>query len=185
MKQGMLRTVVLVSLSLSLPALAQVQAPRVTAPTLCDKNPALCRNVTIKPTCPDPAAQVDFRVVRRDNRFAGLVEIKASVKNLGLPYVTSPNQQALYLYELVPGAAPRLVATQRFANLASGEVASVGFTRTWNSSSPAEGEFPPSYRAVISYDPDIAIDGNPKNDDCRPANNAFERSGTEINALLR
>ncbi|MGC4086786.1 MAG: hypothetical protein QM756_02595 [Polyangiaceae bacterium] len=152
---------------------------------MCERNPAACKNIVIKPTCPDPSAQVEFRVARRDSTFRGLIEIKASVKNVGLPYVTGPNQQLLNLYEIVPGSTPRLVASQPFANLASGEVASVSITRLWNSSSPAEGEFPPSYRAVISYDPDIAIDGNTRNDDCHPENNSIERSGTAINAMLR
>jgi len=187
MKNGMLRAMVLASLSLTVPALAAgPQAPaRIKPPTLCDKNPALCRNLALKPACPDPAAQIEFRLVRRDSQFAGLVAVKASVKNLGAPYVTAPGQQLLSLYEIVPGSAPRLVASQPFANLASGEVASVTFNRTWNASSPAEGEFPPSYRAVISYDPDIRIDGNVKNDDCRATNDSVEQSGTAINALFR
>ncbi|HET9933422.1 MAG TPA: hypothetical protein VFQ35_22110 [Polyangiaceae bacterium] len=185
MKQGMLM-MVLAGLSLSVPAFAEApKAPtQLRPPSACQKNPALCKNVVANVACPDPGAQIEFRLVRRTSQFAGVIEVKASVKNFGGPYVTGPNQQLLNLYEVVPGAAPRLVASKPFANLASGEVASLTFSRTWNASSPAEGEFPPSYRAIISYDPDILLDGNVKNDDCRAANNVIEQSGTQINALF-
>ena len=39
----------------------------------------------------------------------------------------------------------------------------VSFEAVWSS---FLSEFPPSYRVLISYDPDIFIDGNDFNDDC-------------------
>ena len=59
------------------------------------------------------------------------------------------------------------------------------FTRAWNSSSPAEGEFPPTYTLSIAYDPDIRMDSNPDNDDVNERNNRTEKSGTPINDLFR
>jgi len=37
----------------------------------------------------------------------------------------------------------------------------------------------PWYLLVIVYDPDIRLDGNPKNDECTSANNKKERSGAD------
>ena len=61
----------------------------------------------------------------------------------------------------------------------------LSWERDWNSSSPSEGEFPNSYRLLILYDPDIYMDANKDNDDCNQNNNKKERSGTEINDMLR
>lgn len=49
---------------------------------------------------------------------------------------------------------------------------------------PAEGEFPPNYRTIIVYDPDIRMDGNPNNDDYNVGNKDRSRSGTGINDLF-
>jgi hypothetical protein len=148
------------------------------------KNPALQRPGIRLPAgqCPDPAAQrIDFRIVSRTSQFAGSVEIVGVVKNLGGgAYESQPNQQMMHLYE-----DARLVKHQAFHNLAPGQEVTIRYTRSWNSASPAEGEFPPTYKLVIVYDPDITKDGNPKNDDCVWANNTRTRSGTGINALFR
>ena len=131
--------------------------------------------------CPDPAAhRIDFSIVQRTSQFAGRVKIVGVVKNVGqAAYESGPNQQDMYIYE-----NNRLVARQPFHNLAPGQEVTVQHERAWNSSSPAEGEFPPAYKLAVSYDPDIYIDGNPKNNDCRSANNQKERSGADINALF-
>jgi hypothetical protein len=36
----------------------------------------------------------------------------------------------------------------------------------------------------VSYDPDIRLDGNPKNDDCNTSNNVRDRAGSELSALF-
>ncbi|HEX9625876.1 MAG TPA: hypothetical protein VGA00_02935 [Acidiferrobacterales bacterium] len=147
------------------PALPAVQRPGIRLPV---------------GQCPDPAAQrIDFRIVSRTSQFAGSVEIVGVVKNVGAAYESRPNQQMMHLYE-----DSRLVKYQAFHNLAPGQEVTIRYSRTWNSSSPAEGEFPPTYKLVIVYDPDITLDGNPKNDDCAGSNNMRTRSGTGINALF-
>jgi hypothetical protein len=133
--------------------------------------------------CPDPAAvKIDFQIIKRYTPFTAGMRIVGTVKNLGSkPYLSSPGQQTIYLS--VEGvAAP--VAQRTFHKLAPGQEVTVSFTRNWNSASPAEGEFPPSYMLWIGYDPDIAIDGNPQNDDCNGQNNKLKRSGDDINAML-
>ena len=132
--------------------------------------------------CPvDPAVvSLDFRIASRTSTYRGTVVITGVVRNLGSQaYITGAGQQAVYLYE-----DRRLVATRPFANLASGAAVSIAYARSWDASSPAEGEFPPTYKAVIGYDPDIYIDGNPQNDDCSQLNNQLSRSGSAINALF-
>ncbi|MBU0483890.1 MAG: hypothetical protein KKB30_05185 [Proteobacteria bacterium] len=138
-------------------------------------------------TCPDPAADViDFWIVNRGTQFAGTVEIKGTVKNVGTAsYESRANQQMAQLYEAPLGGAGRLVASQSFQNLTAGQTVTVSYSRQWNASSPSEGEFPPNYRLLVVYDPDISMDGNAKNDDCNGVNNQKERSGADINALFR
>lgn len=140
--------------------------------------------------CPDPAASsIEFSIVSRDpaSRFKGRVRITGIVKNVGTKaFRSNPNQASAHLYEVSAGGGRAVLkAQQNFDNLAPGAAIRVVFERNWNSSSPSEGEFPPSYRLLIVYDPDITLDGNKDNDDCNGANNRKERSGTGINSLLR
>jgi len=129
----------------------------------------------------DPAAQsLDFVLVRRTARFRGVVRITGVVKNLGRAnFLSGPRQQSVHLYQ-----DNRIVATRAFQTLGAGATLAVAFERAWDASSPAEGEFPPQYKLVLSYDPDIAIDGNINNDDCNSRNNLLTRSGSAINALF-
>lgn len=137
--------------------------------------------------CPDPAVQrIDFAIVSKTSQFSGKVRITGVVKNVGLePYISGPNQQEILLYEGPMGATSRVVARKKFQNLNPGQEVTVVYERNWNSASPSEGEFPPSYKVIIVYDPDIRMDSNPKNDDCNMNNNQKERSGADINALFK
>lgn len=139
--------------------------------------------------CIDPAAfEIRFDIVRRDSRFQGRVRITGVVKNIGnKAFQSGSNQAAAYLYQLPPGATSggNIVAQQQFTNLAVGETLNLIWERDWNSSSPSEGEFPNSYRLIISYDPDIYMDANKDNDDCNGNNNQKDRNGSEINDLLK
>ncbi|MCA9588553.1 MAG: hypothetical protein KC657_24720 [Myxococcales bacterium] len=133
--------------------------------------------------CVDPAATaIDAVIVARTSRFAGTVRITGRVKNVGnAAYVSRPGQQIVQMWEETPGARPRLVAQQAFTNLAVGQEMFVSFARPWSSSD----EFQPQYKVVITYDPDIFLDGNTKNDDCNMNNNARVRAPASINALFR
>ena len=130
----------------------------------------------------DPAAHsISFRVLSRTTQFRGRVEIAGVIKNVGsATYQSRSGAQLAYLYE-----DRRLVASKDFPQLAPGQEIKLTYGRNWDSSSPAEGEFPPTYKLMIVYDPDIAIDGNRQNDDVYSKNNRTERSGTAINALFR
>lgn len=129
----------------------------------------------------DPAVTaIDFSILRKTSTYRGYVRITGTVKNLGRnSFISRPGQQAIYLYE-----DSRIVARKEFVVMNSGAIETVSFERNWDASSPAEGEFPPKYKVMISYDPDIFIDGNDKNDDCTQKNNLLERSGRELNKLF-
>lgn len=165
----------------------------VLATTLCNTTSVFAQSIPPKTLtqvspqpvlrrCPDPAArQIDFQLIQRTNQFNGRVRITGVVRNVGrAAYESNPGQQIAYLYE-----NERLVAQRSFQNLTPGQEVRVVYVRDWNISSPAEGEFPPTYKLIIGYDPDIAIDGNPRNDDCNLNNNRRERSGEDIRALFR
>lgn len=136
--------------------------------------------------CPDPAAaRIDFSIVSLTSQFAGVVRIAGVVRNIGAAsYESGPTQQSVLLYEVPIGGTAVLKANQAFQNLAPGAEVTVTYERNWDSSSPAEGEFPPDYRIILTYDPDIYMDGNPMNDDCNGGNNDLTRSGAGINALF-
>jgi hypothetical protein len=131
------------------------------------------------------ARRIEANILRSLSPTVADIEVVGYVRNVGtLGYQSNATQQVARLYKINPGGAPRLVASQPFANLAPGQEVAVRYTRRWDRSSPAEGEFPPTYRLVIEFDPDIAFDGNPLNDDRVQPNNATEMSGTRINDLL-
>jgi hypothetical protein len=136
-----------------------------------------------QPGCPDPAAtDISATVLSRTGPFAGKVLISGTVTNLGAMFDSNPGQQTVYLYEVTLGGTPRLVASQDFVDLTPGATVSVSAEVVWSS---ILSEFPPSYRVLIGYDPDIFIDGIPNNDDCNTTNNAAEVDGFAINDLLR
>lgn len=133
----------------------------------------------LRRNCPDLAAEaIEFRLLARDSvrRFEGRVRVMGTVRNRGaVAFESGINQQSVQLYE-----NDRLVASQPFQTLAPRAAVQVSFTRPWS----AAMEFPPTYKLVISYDPDIYLDGNPKNDDCAGYNNRLERSGIEVHELF-
>lgn len=158
--------------------LAQLKQPPRMKPRF---KPGLKRRLPRR-VCPDPAAyRLTFRIVSRTSRTRGRVEIAGIVKNVGgAPYVTRAGQQGIQLWE-----GSRMVRNLDFRNLTPGQSKTVRYRRNWNSASPSEGEFPPTYKLWIIYDPDITKDGNRRNDDCRGSNNRIQRSGQGINTLLR
>lgn len=169
-------TIGLVTFAFGSAAWAQAPAPKVQ-PTPIKPPIKMPPNV-----CPDPAAQrIDFGILSKSSQFQGRVRVTGIVKNVGIgAYESSPTQQNMLLYE-----DTRVVANQPFHNLTPGQEVRVTYDRNWNASSPSEGEFPPTYKLLVVYDPDIKLDSNPKNDDCNGGNNRLERSGSGINDLFK
>ena len=103
-------------------------------------------------TGPDLAISISQR-----NNPGGSSVLIVRVTNVGgADYVSEPQQQTVNVS--VDNQPPNQYV---FQNLRAGE------TQTWEFP-----RFPGSYRAVINFDPDILIDGNPRNDDCRRSNNS-------------
>ena len=129
----------------------------------------------------DPAAiAINFSVVSCKTAFTGTVKIEGVVKNTGANmYTGDAVQAAVILYETVPGGTSRAVASATFTHLESQGQRIVSFTRNWDKSA----EFPPVYKLVIVYDPDIYIDGNDSNDDMNTNNNSTQREGSDINKI--
>jgi hypothetical protein len=132
------------------------------------------------------AESINFSVVKVIDQFNAVVKIEGVVRNIGrLRYTSGANQQSVRLYEQNGGLGTRrLLASRSFQNLAPNATVKVSFTRNWNKSSPAEGEFPPTYVLVIGFEPDISIDGNTNNDDSNADNNSFTKSSREINTMI-
>lgn len=139
------------------------------------------------PTIDLEATSIDFAIDNVVN-FVADATITGTITNIEDDFVSGSGQQAILLYERSLGTPPgnpgNEVARVNFTTLGAGETLTISYTRTWNASSPAEGEFPPDYRIVISYDPDLLIDGNEDNDDDNFANNELTRNGLGINQLF-
>jgi hypothetical protein len=163
--------------------------PPKAPPPVALPRPQLPPGLVPAAPCPDPALRpLTYKVVERTpgRRFQGKVSLIATVENVGKgEYRSRPNQQQIQLFETPRGGQPRMVASREFGNLAPGQKVDLVWTRPWDASSPAEGEFAPSYEAKIVYDPDIRTDGNPANDECSAGNNAARLNGKSINEAMR
>ncbi|GAB5550539.1 MAG: hypothetical protein Sapg2KO_01300 [Saprospiraceae bacterium] len=151
--------------------------PKHTIKTYPKINPNLLQR-----NCPDLAA-VELRVQKTSgNQHRGVVRITGVVKNVGKQHFVSGGGQAYaYLYEVSLTGRSTLKARRQITNLSAGRSFSLGFSKNWY----AGNEFPPNYKLVISYDPDIKLDSNPRNDDCNSANNQMTRTGHEVTQLFR
>ncbi len=185
------------------PALQQQQTKPAQTPKAKDLQPNSVQPRQIQPqqvkpqqvrpsqplqlACPDPAI-ISFSVGRITSTPGPApghwpiytIQLRAVLKNVGGgAYSTRPNQQAVAIIER--GSRTRDVKYQPFGNLGVGaQVMVTAQIRNWRRSN----EFPPNYEAHIRYDPDISIDGNPQNDDCRGGNNKRTITGAQINAAI-
>jgi len=131
------------------------------------------------------ATSIEFSVANVTPNFTADATITATITNMGEEFSTSENQIFINLLERQLGVSTGTVVDDiRPTNLAPGEQRTLSFTRPWNASSPAEGEFPPNYILEIVYDPDFGIDGNDNNNDFNFENNQLIASGIAINALI-
>ena len=136
--------------------------------------------------CADPAAlSLSARLVARFGdhlESQGRIEIVGVVRNVGrAAYISDPRQQSVELIEEQPGSPPRVVQSRTFTNLSAGGQLRMVHPRFWDTAI----EFQPRYRMLITYEPDIRTDANPRNDDCGLANNEAVLEPERINALFR
>ncbi len=128
--------------------------------------------------CPDPAiASIRVRDVRFREGQVPVMTIEVKVENRGrADYVSRRGQQSVMVDN---GNPRRLLARQGFASLRAGRWFSFRFRYEYFG-----GEFVAPIRARLSYDPDIRIDGNPRNDDCNLANNSLTLTPAEQRAAI-
>ena len=128
---------------------------------------------------PDPACmEIQYSLVSQTSDTAGTVLIKGVVQNIGTEdYLSDPNQQSVQLW-----ADGVMVALTPFEDLVVDEQVTVEEERSWDT----ESEFPPveHYQLIVTYDPDILLDENVNNNDCRFSNNSIIRSKAGIDALF-
>lgn len=126
--------------------------------------------------CPNPSAtEFEVTVVSKSGS-SGTIRLTGTVRNIGLQtFDSSAGQQSVWIL-----SSGILVAQQDFEDLAPAEEVTITYETTWSRST----EFPPTFTLMLSYDPDIFIDGNENNDDCRTTDNELELTPTEINAVF-
>jgi len=127
--------------------------------------------------CPNPAVLGIQTMVISQGPSGARVRLMATVKNLGGQWSSQAGQQSLTLTK-----GREVLARTDFPSLRPGETRTISWVET--TGRYGYGEFPPVFRARISYDPDIYLDRNERNDDCRRTDNVQELSGTVITALL-
>ena len=133
--------------------------------------------------CRDPAAiSLKYRVIAKDPKWPatqGRIRIEGVVKNVGnAVFESDPRQAVAELLEEPLGGRATVKAQRNIARLDPGATLDLGYERSWDTAT----EFPPNYILQITYDPDIYIDANKKNDDCNKNNNRTELTGAAINA---
>lgn len=129
--------------------------------------------------CPDPA--VSLNLVSHNKNTAGSYNftLQVTVRNMGkAAFQSNSNQQFVTLGE---SGKSSVAARFNFGNLAVGQ--EIKFNHQIRNYSKST-EFFVGYVASIVYGPDIRIDGNTKNDDCRMNNNKVIYSKSQIDAQL-
>ncbi len=124
------------------------------------------------------------------SQFAGVATITGTVRNIGEDFISREGLQRIVISEFHgdyynSNTVLNKVAKLNFTQLGPNETLTITYTRNWNSSSAAEGEFPPSYALQIGYDVDIGSDDIPTNNDIDRSNDILIRHGREINDLIR
>ena len=166
----------------------RLSRPNTPQPQMLPQNTmrttGMVRNSPSSISCPDPAV---VRIVAgwpsRNTNGTYNFRLFAVVRNVGQEtYNSQRNQQQITLRQ-----GNRVLKTSTWSRSvvppgASGEVASEFYdVRNWN---PNPGEFAADFSAQIIYAPDIRVDGNPLNDDCRNSNNRNVLTVAELRRTL-
>lgn len=129
------------------------------------------------------AESITFTLSRRIDANRAMIKVIGTIKNVGTEkYVSDQKQQSAVLSESYSSTAtnPKLKKEQLFSTLDPGATVVVTYELEWNKSN----EIPPLFVLNLSYDPDILIDGNTKNDDKNPSNDKIVVDAkTIVNAM--
>lgn len=129
------------------------------------------------------ADAITYSMVTQTSATTGEVRITGHIKNVGnTNFSSSLGQQTAFLIERTLGTTTE--TTMATANLPAiinaGNEITFSYTRNWDTTI----EFQNEISLKITYDPDIFIDGNPKNDDVNLNNNTLILEGNTINSLF-
>lgn len=150
--------------------------PAVNKNQLFQKNLGVRAPLLHTRTCPDLVIQglhiVNMQYNNSRHRYA--FGVAGVVRNIGsADYVSRPNQQSVHF----SGAGPE--RSLRFGNVPRG-----GSIRTGAVFGVPGGEFTPDIIATLSFDPDIRMDKNTRNDECNTRNNRAVLSRSVINQAI-
>lgn len=163
--------VLIVLFAFSIPTFSQTGRIQ---PKLADASTAVVRGAsTGRLGSIDPAVtDISFRYLKPTT--GDKIQVVVTVKNLGLMnYESGSNQQNVQLWEEYSGSNRKMVKLFPFQNLNAS--ASFSFSYERPVFKPSD-EFPPHYKAMIVYEPDILSDNNTKNDDSNAANNSLTKN---------
>jgi hypothetical protein len=174
---------VLSGLAMTVPAEAQVPTVKIPGPAI---KPTIRPVVPVVKECRDPSADsLTFQILSHDkaHKTRGRIRVTGVVKNIGNAAFESDPRQAQALLSEIPaeGGAGTIKAQRAIASLAPGASFTLRFERDWDTAR----EFPPKFTLLVTYDPDIYMDANKKNDDCNQNNNRRELTGEQINRTWR
>ncbi len=133
---------------------------------------------------PDPAlTSIYIRKVSSPDEDEGRYNFwfMVTLKNVGQQDFVSGEDQAVVIIKrgnnvIGRNAFDELRAGVRYTPITPDAGATI---RDWST-----GEFAEGFKAMISYDPDIRIDGNPDNDDCNMRNNEVRMTAREVASEL-
>jgi hypothetical protein len=148
-------------------------------------NPA--SKATMTPAIDLRAMSITYSLVRRIDDHKAIVRVTGTIKNVGTEkFVSNEKQQGVSLSEIQSSTFPNPVGPttvkvdRLFSTLDPGATFQISYDMEWSKSN----EFPPVHRLNITFDPDIRMDGNTKNDDAIFANNKLDVDGrTTVNAI--
>lgn len=135
--------------------------------------------------CPgvDPVvASFQAKLVNRYSSTRGRVQLTAKIKNYGMQdFVSRAGQQSIQMIRDWGYGRPDSLRSRDFAQLNRTETITLTYSLDWTLSN----EFPPEkFTVYIGLDPDIYMDGNKLNDDCRQGNNVRHITREQVDALF-
>lgn len=157
-------------------------------PGLANQRPSGLPQVQPRPLtrrCPDlvPKLRIGWPARHPDGSYIFKILMQAHNRGNG-PFVSNRRQVRLNLYEgsrlLKSEVIPSRSFRQVTLNPGADSSAVVYTIEHWYKS----GEFSASYKAMLVYDPDIRMDGNPQNDDCVMTNNTTFLRAAQIRHTL-
>lgn len=128
------------------------------------------------------ATTIDYELLNTTTPTTGEVRLTARVTNIGnTDFNSGSGQQSIQLLRRPLGSTTEtLLEENNFTEINHGDQITIVVVINWDIAI----EFQPEFILNISYDPDIAIDGNENNDDSNSSNNRFVLSGSDINSLF-